>query len=70
MGAHIDAAAGQEFGRSHLIEEDEGADHLPFGDGQGAADLDPAQVAAARHDEGFDGIQAAGVRAFGVCVGF
>ena len=28
--AHVDALVGQELGRAHLVEEDEGADHLPL----------------------------------------
>jgi len=45
MGAHVDAAADQELGRSHLVEEDEGAHHLLFGCGQGTAHLETAEVA-------------------------
>ena len=53
MRAHVDPVAGQQFRRAHLVEEDEGADHLPSGRGQGAAHLEAADVAAAGDDEGF-----------------
>ena len=57
MGTHIDAAPGQEFRRSHLVEEDERPHHLPLGGGQGAAHLEPADVAGAGDDQRLDGVR-------------
>ena len=54
--AHVDAGADQELGRSHLVEEDEGADHLPAHRGQRTAHREAAEVAGARHDDLLDGI--------------
>src|SRR5258708_38186999 len=50
MWPHIDAGAGLEGDRSHLIEEDEGADHAALAGGQHAADLEAAEIAHARND--------------------
>jgi hypothetical protein len=53
MGAipsHIQAATGQELPGTHLIEEDERADHLAFSGGQGASHLEPADVVRTGHD--------------------
>lgn len=66
MRAHVDALACHEFGGAHLIEEDEGADHLPLGGGQRPAHLESAQIARPRHDDGFDGIHGIPDRDFGV----
>ena len=49
----------EELGRAHLVEEDEGADHLPPGRGQRAAHLEAAEVAGARHDHLLDGVAGA-----------
>ena len=54
--ADVDALADDEVGRAHLVPEDEGADHLPPRRGQGAADLEPAEVAGAGDDDGLDGV--------------
>ena len=45
--ADIEPPPGQELTWPHLIKEDEGADHLPFLRGQGAADLEAANVVRA-----------------------
>ena len=60
MRPHVDAVADQELGRPHLVEEDEGPDHLLLRRGQRAAHLEAAEIAGARHDHVLDGI--AGVR--------
>jgi hypothetical protein len=52
--ADVDALAGQEFRRAHLVEEDEGADHLTLGRRQRAAHLEPAKIAGAGDDDGLD----------------
>ena len=65
MRSHVDALAGDEFRRPHLVEEDERADHSPARGGQGAADLEAADVARPRHDDRLDGLSADGVRASG-----
>ncbi len=50
MGPHVDAVADEEFGRAHLVEEDEGADHLFLRRGQCAAHLEATEITGARHD--------------------
>ena len=60
MRAHVHALAGDELHRAHLVEEDEGADHLPLAVRQRAAHLEAAEVAGARHDDEVERI--AGVR--------
>jgi hypothetical protein len=42
--AHIDAVTGCEFGRAHLIEEDERANHALFRIGQDASNLETAEI--------------------------
>ena len=54
--AHIDPLPGQKFRRTHLIEKDEGPDHLALHRRQRPAHLEPAQIPGARHNDGFDGI--------------
>ncbi len=66
MRAHVDAAADQELGRSHLVEEDEGAHHLLLGRGQGTAHLETAEVAGARHDDVLDGVAGTCVTWYGI----
>ena len=61
MRAHVDALTGQEFRRSRLIEENEGADHLTARSGQGAPDLEAAEIASAGHDDHLDRLGADGV---------
>ncbi len=63
---HVDASASEELRRPHLVEEDEGTDHLPLRRGQGAAHLEAAEIAGAWDNDGLDdgvGIEAH-VRAF------
>ena len=59
MRAHVDAVADEELGRAHLVEEDEGPDHLPPGRRQRAAHREAAEIAGARHDDLLDGIASA-----------
>ena len=66
MRAHVDAAADQELGRTHLVEEDEGPDHLLLGRGQGAAHLEAAEIARAGHDHVLDGVAGARVTGYGI----
>ncbi len=54
MGADVDALARNELGRSHLVEEDERPDHLALRRRKRAADLETADVARTRHDQGLD----------------
>ena len=56
MGPHVHAGSEQELGRPHLVEEDEGADHLPLRRRQRPAHLEAAKVAGAGHDHGLDGV--------------
>jgi hypothetical protein len=52
MRPHVHALPGDELHRPHLIEEDEGADHLPLAVGQRAAHGEAvAEIAHARHDD-------------------
>ena len=60
MRAHVHALSGDELHRPHLVEEDEGTDHLPLAMRQRAAHLEAAEVACAGHDDEVEGI--AGVR--------
>jgi hypothetical protein len=66
MRAHVHALGGQEFGRAHLVEEDETADHLPPWGGQGAAHLETAEIAGARNDDRLDAVHGVAVGAIGV----
>ena len=54
MRADVDALARDELHRSHLVEEDERPDHLPLRRGKRAANLEVADVARPRHDQGLD----------------
>ncbi len=51
MRPHVDPLAQREFGRAHLVPENEGADHLALGGGQRAPHIEAAQIAHARHDD-------------------
>src|SRR5690606_25300733 len=66
MGPDGDALAGQELRRPRLVEEDEGADHLPLGRRQGAAHLEVAEIPGARNDERLDRVHADVVGAAGI----
>ncbi len=54
MRAHVDALAGQELGRPHLVEEDERADHLPRRDGSARRTSKPPRSRARGHDHGLE----------------
>jgi hypothetical protein len=46
--------ADAELGRPHLVEENEGADHLPRPRRQHTANLETAKIAGAGHNHCFD----------------
>ena len=48
MRAHVDAGADEKLGGPHLVEEDEGADHLAPRRRQRAAHGKAAEIAGAR----------------------
>ncbi len=54
MRTHVDALAGGEIDRPHVIEEDERPDRLPRGRRQHALDREAAQVAHVRPDDVLD----------------
>lgn len=54
VGAHIDAFAGAEYGRAHMIEKDEGPDFPPLCEGQDAADYEVTQIGDPRIDDNID----------------
>ncbi|MCY1297844.1 hypothetical protein D9M70_472970 [compost metagenome] len=56
MRAHVDRLAGAQQRRAHAVEEDEGTDQAPLRRRQGAANLQPADIAGARNDQMFDGV--------------
>src|SRR4051812_36417403 len=56
MGPHIHSGAEQEFGRSHLIEEDKGPHHLTLGRRERPPHLEAAEVASPGHDHRLDQI--------------
>ena len=52
VGPHVEAMSRKELGWSHLIEEDEGSNHLALVAGQSTTDFEAiAQIAYARHDD-------------------
>ena len=51
MRPHIETSACEELTRPHLIEEDERPDHLPLPRGQGAPDLEAADVMGPGQDD-------------------
>ena len=55
MRPHIQSMAGHELARSHLIKENERADHLPLAGWQRPAHLKPSNVVGAGYDDGLDG---------------
>ena len=61
MRTHVDALPRLHQHRAELVEEDEGADHLPARRGQRAAHLEAAEVTRARHDDHLDGIRRGGI---------
>ncbi len=66
MRPYVDAPARDELSRSHLVEEDERPDHLALRRRKRAANLEIADVARSRHDQGFDGLDGDGVGTDGV----
>lgn len=54
----VDTLAGQQLGRTGLVEEDKRPDHLSSRRRQGAPDLKAAKVAGARNDQGLDRVDA------------
>ena len=64
--AHVDALADQELGRPHLVEEDEGPDHLLLRGRQGAPHLETAEIAGTRHDDVLDGVARARIAGYGI----
>jgi hypothetical protein len=70
MRAHIHALAGHELHRPEMIEEDEGADHLPFAVRQRAAHLESiAEIAGTRHNDQFQRIAGPGIAKYRVVGG-
>src|SRR5262249_43930801 len=61
MRPHVDALARAEMRRPEMVEEDERADHAPPGVRERAADVEMADIDAARHDDEIDGIGGAGI---------
>ena len=66
---HVDAVTDQEFGRPHLVEENERADHLFLCRRQRAAHFEAAEIAGARHDHVLDGIAGKAIAGNGVLAG-
>jgi hypothetical protein len=66
MRTYVDAPAREELCRSHLVEEDEWPDHLALRRTKRAANLEIADVARSRYDQGFDGLGGDGVGTDGV----
>src|SRR5262249_7098211 len=54
MRTHVDAGAGREVDRPHVVEEDERADRATRGRGKHAPDGEAAEVARPRVDDGRD----------------
>jgi hypothetical protein len=53
---HVEAGAGPQGGRAHLVEEDEGPDHAPLRRGQHPPHLEAvAEIAGARDDHRVEG---------------
>ena len=70
MRPHVHALAGHELHRPEMIEEDEGADHLPLAVRQRAAHLESvAEVAGARHDDEFQRVAGGGIAKHGIVGG-
>src|SRR4051812_41609295 len=64
--SHIHPGAEQELGRPHLVEEDEGADHLPLGGRERPPYRKAAEVAGPGHDHGLDQIGGMGIAGGGI----
>ncbi len=64
---HVEPLPGDELNRPHLVEEDEGTDHLPLAVRQRAAHGEAvAQIAHARNDDELERIAGALVAEHGV----
>jgi hypothetical protein len=63
VGSDVNSLARDELGRAGLIEENEGADHLPLWGRECAANFKSAEVAGARNDHGFDAVDRSSVGA-------
>src|SRR5690606_26394982 len=63
MRPDIEAAAGAQDARPHLVEEDERPDHAPPAGRQGAAHLEAAEVPRTRLDLELDQVRPGLVRA-------
>ena len=63
--AHVDALIGQKLGRSHLVEKDEGPDHLATRCRKRTPDLEPADVAGTGDDHRVDAVGVDRVRVDG-----
>ena len=67
MRANVHALAGHELHRPEMVEEDEGADHLPLAMRQRAAHLESvAEVAGARHDDKLERVTGEGIAENGI----
>ena len=65
---HVHTGPKEEFSGAHLVEENEGTDHLPLRRRESAPDLEAAEIARARHDDRVDritGETVPGLRVFG-----
>src|ERR1700680_577877 len=70
MRAYVHALARHKLHRPEMIEEDEGADHLPPAVRQRAAHLESiAEVTGARHDHQFQRVAGFGIAEHGIVVG-
>src|SRR5829696_1378675 len=54
MWTDINPSAQQKLGWTHLVEENEGADHLPLGRRQSPAHFEAAEIAGAGDDHHLD----------------
>ena len=54
MWPNINTLADAELGRPHLVEENEGADHLPHSGRRFKANLEASEIAGAGQNHGFD----------------
>jgi hypothetical protein len=55
--ANVQPTPGQELARPHLVEENEGPDHLPFVRRQGPAHLEAAHIVGAGQEHHFHAIR-------------
>src|SRR5262245_42973408 len=69
MRPHVDALTRDELDRAHLVEEDEGANHLALRVRQGPAHLEASEVSRARCDDEIERIAGAFVAEYRILVG-